>query len=69
VGSDARTVVKIEAVYTAVMLVPTYQSAGLYKLEEPIRIRPLFLRVSFVVCSTVYSCNLDIIVIEPEDVG
>ena len=59
----------MEAVYTAEMLVPTYQSAGLYKPEEPIRIWPLLLRVSFVVCSTVYSRNLDIKVIEREDVG
>jgi hypothetical protein len=67
VGCDFRAAVKMEAVYTAEILVPTYQSAGLYKEEEPLRIRPLFLGMSFVVCSTVYSHNLDIKVIESED--
>jgi len=36
---------KMEAVYTAEMLIPIYQSAGLYKPEEPKRIRPLLLRM------------------------
>jgi hypothetical protein len=67
VGCDFKTVVKMEAVYTAEVLVPIYQSAGMYKPEEPIRIQPLFLRRSFVVCSAVYSHNLDIKVIDCED--
>ena len=48
-----------------VFTLSTYQSAGLYKLEEPIR-----MRVSFVLCSIVrvYSHNLDVKVIELEDV-